>query len=109
MFTLLEAETSANPNSHSHLLYILTPWLPGARFFLRILHLSSFFRITPVLSGAFMRTLQNIVLPYTVSLKLIPSFQCANGIHGVDQSNTAGSIVWQCEAFDQDIVKIEFH
>ena len=68
-----------------------------------------FFNTTPLLSGAVMRTLQNIFLPYIVSLKLIPRFQCVHGILGVDQSNTAGSIGWQCEAFDQDIVKIEFH
>ena len=48
-------------------------------------------------------------LPYTVSLKLFPSAQCVHGILGVDQSNTAGSIGWQREAFDQDIVEIEFH
>jgi len=64
---------------------------------------------TPVLSGAFMPTLKNMIRPDTVSLKLIPSFQCVDGLHGVDQSNTAGRIGWQCEAFDQDIVKIEFH
>ena len=64
---------------------------------------------TPVLSRAFMRTLHSIVLLYSVSLKLFPSAQCVHGSLGVDQSNTAGSIGWQCEAFDQDIVKIEFH
>jgi hypothetical protein len=42
-----------------------------------------------------MGTLQNIVLPYTVSLKLIPSFQCLHGSLGVDQSNTASRIGWQ--------------
>jgi hypothetical protein len=68
-----------------------------------------FCALTSVLSSVFTRMLQNIVLPYAVSLKLIPRFQCADGIHGVDQANTAGSIGWQCEAFDQDIVKIEFH
>ena len=40
---------------------------------------------------------------------LFPRFQCAHGIQGVNQSDTAGGISGQCEAFDQDIVKIEFH